>query len=217
MNKSFEDEKDMLISYLTLRKVIGILGATLPFTAALGAFLVFQNGIQSSLSSYYHTGMRDVFVGTLWAIGIFLYAYKGFERADNIAGNLGCIFAIGITLFPTTPDKGATDFDKTIGTVHFIFAALFFLTLIYFSLFLFTKTKNKTTMTQQKRQRNMVYKVCGYTMAACILLIAILALIPASSKTFIDGIKPVFWLETIAIIAFGVSWLVKGEAILKDK
>jgi hypothetical protein len=26
----------------------------------------------------------------------------------------------------------------------------------------------------------------------------------------------VFWLETVAIVAFGVSWLIKGEAILED-
>jgi len=29
--------------------------------------------------------------------------------------------------------------------------------------------------------------------------------------------NPLFWLETLAILAFGVSWIVKGEAILKDE
>lgn len=29
--------------------------------------------------------------------------------------------------------------------------------------------------------------------------------------------KPVFWLETVALLAFGTSWLVKGELVLKDK
>jgi hypothetical protein len=32
----------------------------------------------------------------------------------------------------------------------------------------------------------------------------------------LTAFNPVFWLETIAILAFGVSWLTKGEAILKD-
>ena len=30
-------------------------------------------------------------------------------------------------------------------------------------------------------------------------------------------LNPVFWLESLAIVAFGVSWFVKGEAILKDE
>jgi hypothetical protein len=30
------------------------------------------------------------------------------------------------------------------------------------------------------------------------------------------GIKPIFWLETIMLWAFGVSWLVKGEFLLED-
>ncbi len=28
--------------------------------------------------------------------------------------------------------------------------------------------------------------------------------------------KPVFWLEWVALLAFGISWLVKGEIVLKD-
>jgi hypothetical protein len=31
------------------------------------------------------------------------------------------------------------------------------------------------------------------------------------------SLKPVFWLESIAVVAFGISWLVKGEAIFKDQ
>lgn len=29
--------------------------------------------------------------------------------------------------------------------------------------------------------------------------------------------SPIYWPEAIAIIAFGMSWLVKGEDILKDE
>jgi len=36
--------------------------------------------------------------------------------------------------------------------------------------------------------------------------------------TFVPkGLNPVFWLETITIEAFGISWLTKGQAILKDE
>ena len=30
-------------------------------------------------------------------------------------------------------------------------------------------------------------------------------------------LAPSFWIETIALFAFGASWLVKGEVVLRDK
>jgi len=94
---------------------------------------------------------------------------------------------------------------------------LFFFTLIFFSLFLFTKTKPLGTPTRRKLQRNLVYRVCGIAMAVCILLMTIYTFLPESATASMKVYNPLFWLETIAILAFGISWIVKGEAILKDK
>ena len=104
MVKKTSQNMSLVFSYLELRKAIGILGMVLPFVVSLGAWLFFQEGIQRSISAYYHTGMRDVFVGTLFAIGFFLLSYKGYERSDAIAGDLGCLFAVGVALFPTAPE-----------------------------------------------------------------------------------------------------------------
>jgi hypothetical protein len=104
MEKASASENSLVVSYLTLRKAVGMLGIAMPFIVSLGGMLIFRDGIQSSISSYYHTGMRDVLVGILWTIGFFLYSYKGYERVDNIAGNLACVFAVGVSLFPTTAD-----------------------------------------------------------------------------------------------------------------
>jgi hypothetical protein len=207
----------LVFSYLTLRKAIGVLGVTLPFTVSLGALLIFHKGIQSSISAYYYTGTRDVLVGTLWAIGFFMLSYRGYERADYIAGILACVSAVGITLFPTTPETGPTAAARWIGGLHYFFAALFFLTLIYFSLFLFTKTHPDRPPTGRKLQRNRIYRLCGMVMVVCILLIAVVSLIPAQVSKPLKSAEPVFWLETGAILAFGISWLTKGEAILKDE
>jgi len=217
MEKELTAERTLVFSYLTLRKAIGLLGVGLPFTVVLGALIFFQTGIQGSISSYYYTGMRDVLVGTLWAIGFFLLSYKGYERADDIAGNLGCVFAVGIALFPTEPDTNPSMDASWIGYVHLTFAALFFLTLIYFSLFLFTKTDPSKPPTRRKLQRNRIYRGCGYAMAVCILLIAIYFILLNEEASPLKEYDPVFWLETIAIVAFGISWLTKGEAILKDE
>jgi hypothetical protein len=50
--------------------------------------------------------MRDVYVATLYVFGFFLLSYKGYQRIDDIISNLGCVFAVGSALFPTTPPEG---------------------------------------------------------------------------------------------------------------
>lgn len=61
--------------------------------------------LRGSMSEYYHAelccgSMRDVFVGILFAIGSFLYLYKGYSTKENIALNVAGTFAIGIAIFP---------------------------------------------------------------------------------------------------------------------
>jgi hypothetical protein len=205
----------LVISYLDLRKAIGIIGTALPFVLAFGNILVEGPGIQDSISSYYHTGMRDVFVGSLCAIAVFLMSYRGYERKDDIAGDLACVFALGVALFPTTPDVNITPRDNIIGALHLLFAAGFFLTLAFFSLVLFRKTDPTRAPTRGKLKRNAVYTLCGYTILVCLAFIVVVAFL--SSDSPVKRLDPVFWFEAAAIVAFGVSWLTKGEAILKDE
>jgi len=209
--------KALLTHYLTLRRAIGVLGILFPLLLWLGALLVFRVGLQKSISAYYHTGMGDVFVGTLCVIGFFLRAYRGYERletdkwlTDNAAGNLACVFAVGVALFPPKPDGVVSLCVRIVGIVHWTFAGLFFLTLIYFSLYQFTKTKSKGKESPRKRKRNWVYRVCGWTMFGCIVLIGIHAFFP---KSFLEVLRPIFVLETAAVVAFGVSWLTKGKVL----
>ncbi len=224
-----------LASYLTLRKGIGYLGTALPFILGIGGMLLAEPGLRSSISAYYHTGLGDVFVGTICVIGIFLFAYKGYEPKDDRAGDFACFCAIGLALFYTFPDMGdpsrgigltlppatAETLEIFIAGAHFVFAASFFLTLAYFSICLFTKSDREKT--PKKLQRNSVYRACGYVMLLALALIALeiliqyLELLPEATLRMIESLDPRFWLESIAMLAFGVSWSVKGEAILKDE
>jgi hypothetical protein len=208
------DTDDLVISYLTLRRAVGVIGTALPFVLVIGKWLLDGWGIQPSISAYYYTSMRNVLVGSLCAIGVFLLSYRGYERADDVAGNLACVFAVGVALFPTGPPIGATAAQALVGTVHGVCAAAFFLTLAYFSLVAFRKTNPAKHMTARKKERNIVYTVCGYVILACIGLIFVYSTFLAHSG--LRALDPVFWLESAAILAFGISWLTKGEAILAD-
>ena len=211
------DNDRLVISYLTLRKAIGISGIALPVLLIAGAMVFDGLGILGSISAYYYTKMEGVLVGLLFVTGAFLFSYKGYEWKDDIAGDLACVFALGTALFPT--DKGfCSDTSSLVGTLHFIFAALYFATLIYFCLFLFTKTdKPPGNVNPAKQMRNFIYKICGYTMTACVLLIGVYIKFLECRYGWLDDLKPVFILETLALWAFGFSWLVKGETLWKDK
>jgi hypothetical protein len=203
----------LVVSYLDLRKAVGIIGMALPFVLIIGKMAAEGGGIQSSISNYYHTAMRDVFVGSLCAIAVFLGAYRGYGRIDNIAGNLACVFALGVALFPTVPIN-PSEYQIAIGQLHITFAALLFLILAFFALFLFRKTTPNKRPTPQKLLRNKIYAICGSIIVVCVLLALSLNLLPLTSPIF--KLSPLFWLESLAIFSFGVSWLVKGEAVLKD-
>jgi hypothetical protein len=211
--QSDPDEK-LAFSYLELRKAVGIIGIALPFTLAIGKIVLQCCGLQESVSAYYYTEMRNVFVGSMCAIGVFMLSTRGYDWRDKVAGRLASIFAIGLALLPTSPGVTATAHQKCIGIVHLTFSALLFLTLGYMSLWLFTKTVPNVDMTDQKKQRNKVYKVCGIAIFTFVGFIAVVKLWPCK---ILEPYSPVFWLESGAIEAFGVSWLTKGEAILKDQ
>jgi len=207
-------DESLVLSYLGLRKAIGIIAIALPLALVIGMLVLCGPGIESSISTYYHTIMGDVLVGSLCAIAVFLLSYRGYERQDDIAGDLACFFAAGVALFPVKPDASPTGTQEIIGVVHYVFAAALFLALAFFSLVQFRKGDKTKKPTPRKLLRNRVYTICGYAILACIALVGVTKLL--SDESPIMSLSPVFWLETIAIWAFGCSWFTKGEGVLKD-
>lgn len=218
-----EKENKLVLSYLTVRKLIGILGFFFPLILVLGSICIGGcKEIQISISNYYHTNMSDVFVGYVCTLSIFLFAYKGYDIADRIVSALAGIFGVIVALMPTSLKDPLPYCNilcnvqtyKVIGIIHLISAGLFILSLAYFTLFLFTK--GETTPTPQKIIRNKIYKGSGYIMLGCIALLIVFFALPDAIASGLLKYKPVFWLETIAFLAFGFAWLVKGEFLLKD-
>ena len=220
-----KNDNPQLISYMLLRQIVGLLGIALPVLLIVGAFYYGDCDIvQKSISDYYHTKMRNILVGVLSAVAMFMFTYKGYDVRDSIAGNLACVFAVGVAFFPTGVDtlsacaEQCIVYEPWIEIMHFTFAGLFFGVLIYFSLFLFTAcSRPKDQQDQQKKRRNTIFKTCAYVMIACVVLIAVYFLFLDEKYPGLQKLKPVFWLEAIALWAFGISWLTKGQLILKDK
>lgn len=221
--------ENQIISYLKLRKSIGWLGILLPFVLLIGNFLIFifedsgnpVSAVQSSISDYYYTRMGVIFVGILCAVALFLFCYIGDNKIDSMLSNLAGGSALGVVLFPTSenPDKYANWYGPTGGInveiIHLLFAASFFLILAYMSYFIFTASENRRNSDLMHR-RNKLYRVCGLIIAISLLLMAIDVILPNDIIGWLNRYKPIYVLETFALIAFGISWLVKGEFLLKE-
>jgi len=202
-------------SFLVLRRVVGIIALLLPLTLILPWWAANHNLLPSSMSSYYYTGMRDIFVGALCAIGIINICCRGYDRQDTVFGILSGIFAMCVAFFPTTPDIGATHAQVVVGTIHIVCASLLFLSLAYFCFFLFTMSAEGHEVTRRKRHRNRVYRICGGVILASVVSIVFFKVI--HRPYLIGPIGSMFCFETTALMSFGVAWMVKGGAVLRDE
>jgi Protein of unknown function (DUF998) len=206
-------ESALAAAYTLLQKIVGVIAVLLPFVLVIGNKALTGDELESSISAYYHTPMGAVFVGVLWALAVFFasYNYKplpGFNLDNKLSWAAG-IAAVGVALFPTT-SVAPSQSEQVVGRVHLTFAGLLFALLAVFALFLFPRSSG--AMTPEKRRRNALYRTCGGVMVAAMLLMFPSNLAPDSLHAF-------FWLETICVVMFGISWLVKGGfwGILADK
>ncbi|HEY7176883.1 MAG TPA: DUF998 domain-containing protein [Micromonosporaceae bacterium] len=195
-----------------LRLGVGIIAALLPFVVLFGNML-FEHAFVwlGSISGSYYTQMRGVFVGSLWAVGVFLIAYR-YERLDDIWSTIGGFFAILVSLFPTPPDTpgGITTIQLWVGIVHYVSAGSLFIVLAVFCLYIFAKSGPNAVRTPQKNTRNLVYRCTGGVIVVAIVAALVIAkAVPASVR---DGWNTMFWCETVAIFAFAIAWLTKGGA-----
>jgi hypothetical protein len=207
-------EKDAyVISYLDFRRLVGWVAIALPFAVLIGGKVFERIPILDSISQYYYTSMRDVFVGLLCAVGVFLLFFRGVSKQDVILAITVGAAVICIALAPMDPkysDVITARFPAFNDTVCYVnrgplkfhdpVSAVFFGLISYMVIFRFPLTKEES-ITPQKKWRNLIYVVCGVSMAVCVVLIAI--------QLKRDG--SIFWLEEIAIGMFGIAWLAKGQ------
>ena len=216
-----DQDKEFVVSYLTLRKMIGWVGLLMPITVRLGALIFEHIRTTDSISAYYYTGMRDVFVSTLVLVGVLLACYLTPARRDNVSATVAGLAAIGIGLFPMDPTFAAEILREYPGMgeskcyinrgflgFHFLFVSTFFALSFYLVYFRFAAL-TPPRPTKQKLMRNKTYRVCGLAMLLAFIVIGLLAV---TSKG-----RSIFWPETVAVVAFAVAWLVKGRTVLKDR
>jgi hypothetical protein len=105
MPTSRDFQSQITDTYQFMRIGMGALALAFPLMLWLVGKVALGIPTQTSLSAYYHSDLRDVFVGVLCAIGFCLFLYKGFSRSEDWALNIAGALAVGIASFPTAVEE----------------------------------------------------------------------------------------------------------------
>ena len=209
-------------SQYRLRKAIGVLGIALPLLLLLN-----HDDLLSSMSHYYYTSAGVFFIGILVAFGLILLTYKGYALQENEIISDGAIttlaaICIFITVLVPTQPEGAMGYihfkesphylfwhnSLIKGSIHLISAGLFLTLLGYMCHSKFTLGKNISPL------KRLFYKTCGIIIWSSITALVLLFIIDSLLLNHnLNSYFPAytFWLEMIAVWAFGIAWLIKGK------
>jgi hypothetical protein len=224
-------------SYLLTRMIIGLIGILLPIALILGEWLLLDDAgvrVRGSLSAYYHSSMRDLFVAALCVTGFFLATYMAGQSNKDFWYSLWAGLAVfGVAFLPTQrpgiPDDGpfcgATPmpegcaplqqaFGETpVATFHFIFAAAFIISLAVMSFF-FAKREKETEETPTrvrflfaKTSRIRLLYICFGVIVGAVVL----AVVGMFVHFTVAGLTTLYIAEVASVWAFGTAWFVKSR------
>lgn len=193
-------------SFLWQRVAIGVLGVSLPVVVVFVDKLAFDGDPfpRGSISAYYYSGMRDVLVGILSAIGVFLVTYKISERnLDNTASLAAGVAAAVIALFPTARPHGSAlaltplqDLlgEQTVKWIHFGAGAAFIGLLAVLSYYFGVRSRTFW---------RWFHWTCVLVMVLAFVWILVTLSVGAPHRALLYGEWACAW-------AFGASWFAKG-------
>lgn len=211
---------EMVLSYHRVRTALGLLGVLFPLLLVIGG-LLSHSGIQPSVSDFFHTTLRDVYVGSLCAIGVFLISYRGYRKdsgewlSDDLIATVAGLSAFGVAFFPNesptmvveTVSQEALGFSIS-PLFHYSSALVFFVCLGLFCYVKFPKTA--------KPFRRRIYRFCGHMIWVAGLSIAAGSYFKkmgtVAQQAFVIDNNVVFWAEAMGVWVFALAWLTKGKA-----
>ena len=187
-------------TYFVLRIVIA--GGALLLPAALLLWTAVDPAVsmQPSISAFYYTRARGIFVGAVVAIGVALMAYRGYTRGSNLLLNTAGVLAIVVALVPTT-DPATNVADP--GNVLHAVAALAFFILAALSIVFYGQATVSDIPDPHLQQR---YRATYRVITAIVVVLPVIAFVLA--WTVEPGVR-LFIVETASLYAFATFWLIK--------
>lgn len=209
------------VGYIKLRTGMGVLAFVFPLIFLFSSWVLNRTEMQPSISEYYITREleRNLFVGLLICIGIFLWLYEGYSYWENKLLDLSGILVALVALFPVNASSftlGNTtipviwDIGRATLSVHGISAVTFFVCIIIVAT-VFSRTTLRGRPDSMKWARR--YKLIATWMLAGIGVAVLSRMFPDSwLGHFFDG-NGVFWAEAFGVWGFATFWLVKTKEV----
>ncbi len=194
-------EEHVFSTYIGLRMALVLISIALPIGLAL-----FGKELQPSISAYYDTALRNLFVGFLFAVGVCLYLYKGFTDRENIVLNVAGALALGVAIFPHTWEPFG------FVTPHGICAVLFFAGVAWVCWRCAGDTLVLLGADHEPLKRKYERQYRGIAIA-----LALSPLLAVAYNFLIGGGILVFLIETFAIWVFAYYWGKKGEELIQTR
>lgn len=190
-------------TYFALRTAMSVLAIGLPVGLVVYSLLAPDVPVLGSLSEYYYSPARDVFVGVLVGTGITLLCYRGYSRLENrlldLAGALLVIVALVPTAAPGEPSFGPSMI------VHAVAAVGFFLA---FAASVWWNADDTLHASRDSPRRIRRYRSV-YRIVAVVVVVA-----PASALALVlvlrQGALAVLVVEAVAVATFGGYWAIKS-------
>ncbi len=185
-------------SYMLLSLGMGLVAAALPI------LLILVEGLSGhySISHFYFSANprgRDVLVGSLCAVAVFLILFQGLSIWENRLLNLAGLAALGVAFFPTDQCQ-----CKPGVSLHVVSALTFFLCISIVAVFFSKKRLEHVVWPPLKARLKAAYTVAGMALVA--MPLGVYVLYQLSASTWKDW---VFWAESAGIWAFAAYWFVK--------
>jgi hypothetical protein len=201
----------MVTTFLLLRRAIGWVGTLLPIVVIVGDAAFPSGPLPNSLSDFYYTPMRNILVGSLCVLGVFLLLYDVSVTFDRWITNAAGVGVLGVAFLPGSPQVAhLTTSQEVIGNVHVVFAAIAFIGLAI-TMWRFSEAVSDGPDAPPPSPRAAVfYRVSACVMMGFVILSGVAILLPLSIQ---NSTLAIFDTEALAIVTFGISWLVKGRAM----
>jgi Protein of unknown function (DUF998) len=185
-----------------LKLIVGFIALSL---ANLTAFL--SHDIIGSISASYYEGdwARDFFIGFLFAISSFMFAYNGDSPAEMILSKIAALAGLGVALFPCRCGEA----PNIVTYVHFTSAAIMFVVLACLCCIFYRRAQAKGH--PQAKWRSYIYATCAATIFLVIAVLGIDNFTGAHLGSKLPRLT--FYGEWAGLVAFGISWLVASRAI----
>jgi hypothetical protein len=221
-----DPEQPAILSYFALRSFAGYIGFALPLIVVFYGYCI-HGCIPTSISASYYTGVRNAFVGSLCAIGVFLVASIGYKR-DRFPSILAGCSAIVVAFCPTRPSdcayQGSHEPFFWSHCIHMVAASTLFLTFAWFCLVLFTRTADDPNgywpqfknLHGKKKTRNGFYIACGGGMLLAMLIFALHSVLNPLWPRLFGAKHLLLVVEWTCLWLFGTAWLIKGQQLFAD-